>query len=143
MPARDEGASRRERRRRELLRALLEDEEWDEPAQSAENELAALLRDLRRGRRERPGLPSEKLQGFLWGVGAAALLLMVLPSAKRSLRPFAVSAIKGAFDLVDQLKSVIAEAGEGLQDLVAEAQFERMKEAAGPEAPSGAGDGHP
>ncbi|HWI61828.1 MAG TPA: DUF5132 domain-containing protein [Symbiobacteriaceae bacterium] len=135
MPVRrNEQAERR--RRRELLRALLDEEEaeYEEPV-ALEQELLAMVRDLRR-RGRRPGLgglmSSEQLQGFMWGLGVATLLLMLLPSAKQTLRPFAVSVVKGALDLADQVKGLFGEAGEGLQDLLAEAQFERVKRAAEP-----------
>jgi hypothetical protein len=117
MPARNAG-SRGDRRRRELLRALLELDE-EEQGERGKPVLGGLL-------------SSEQLQGFIWGAGAAALLLMVLPTAKQTLRPFAVSAVKGGMDLMDQFKAMFGEAGEGLQDLIAEAQFDRMKDAAGP-----------
>jgi hypothetical protein len=117
MPARNAG-SRGERRRRELLRALMELDE-EEQGERPKAVLGGLL-------------SSEQLQGFIWGAGAAALLLMVLPTAKQTLRPFAVSAVKGGMDLMDQFKTMFGEAGEGLQDLIAEAQFDRMKDAAGP-----------
>lgn len=138
MPARGESPSRRERRRRELLRALLEEEEeQEEPLGFTEAEVAALLRELRGHKRAKTALGGlmtpEQLQGFIWGVGAAALLLMVLPTAKQALRPFAVTTVKGGMDLVDRFKGLFGEAGEGLQDLIAEAQLERFKEAAGPD----------
>lgn len=138
MPMREEGRSRRNRRREALLRALLEEEEEElaEPEELTAAEMAALLRELRRDRRKRSPLgglmSSEQLQGFLWGMGAATLLLMLMPSAKEKLRPLAVSAMKGAMDLTDQVKGMFAGAGEELQDLLAEVQFERMKEAADP-----------
>lgn len=134
MPARNE-KSQRDQRRRELLRAMLEEEEESVEPGFTEAELIALLRDLRHGRQPKGSLrgimSSDQLQGFLLGVGAATILMMVLPSAKQSLRPLAVSAVKGAMDVVDRFKTVLGEAGEGLQDLVAEAQFERLKEAPG------------
>ncbi|HEY3366982.1 MAG TPA: DUF5132 domain-containing protein [Symbiobacteriaceae bacterium] len=136
MPARNETPARR--RRRELLRALLEEEEQADSAAFTEAEMVGLLRELRGAQAPRPlgGLMSpEQLQGFMWGVGAAALLLMVLPQAKQVLRPFAVSTMKGAMELMDQLKGLMGQAGEGLQDLVAEAQFERMQAAAAPDPP--------
>lgn len=135
MPARGQKESRRERTRRELLRALLEEEQEAEGgAGLSEADLLHFLRELRPNRRGPSSLlSSEQLPGFIWGVGAAALLIMLMPSAKKALRPFAVSTIKSGLDLVDQLKRALGEAGEGLQDLVAEAQFERMKEAVGSE----------
>lgn len=113
------------------MRALLEEEEGADELTA--EDAAVLLRRLRRGARGMDDLfSSEKLQGFIWGVGAATLLMLVLPSTKEKLRPFAVSAAKGALDLADRLKSVVAEAGEGLQDILAEAQFNRFREAAEP-----------
>lgn len=141
MPMRDEGRRRRNRRREALLRALLEEEEEElaEPEELSAVEMAALLRELRGARQKRRSLgglmSNEQLQGFLWGMGAATLLLMLMPSAKEKLRPLAVSAMKGSLDLVDQVKGMFAGAGEDLQDLLAEVQFERMKEAADPNKP--------
>lgn len=140
MPVRRSEQAER-RRRRELLRALLEEEEaeFEEPPE-LEAELLAMVRDLRRGRGRRGGpglgglLSSEQMQGFIWGLGVATLLLMVLPGAKKTLRPFAVSVVKGALDLAEQVKGLFGEAGEGLSDLIAEAQFERVKNATGPGA---------
>lgn len=136
---RDEGRSRRNRRREALLRALLEEEEHElaEPEEElSAADMALLLRELRRGRRSRPSLgqlmSSEQLQGFLWGMGAATLLIMLMPTAKEKLRPLAVSTMKGALDLADQVKALFGGAGEDLQDLLAEVQFERLKEAADP-----------
>jgi hypothetical protein len=136
MHAREQGSPSRQRRR-ELLRALLEEEQAQEPRE-VDADIAALLREMRRGR----GfgglsglLSSEQLQGFVWGLGAAAVLMMVMPAAKQSLRPFAVTTVKGAMDLMDQVKTLFGEAGEGLQDIIAEAQFERVKGAAAPTTP--------
>jgi hypothetical protein len=136
MHAREQGSPSRQRRR-ELLRALLEEEQAQEPRE-VDADIAALLREMRRGR----GvgglsglLSSEQLQGFVWGLGAAAVLMMVMPAAKQSLRPFAVTTVKGAMDLMDQVKTLFGEAGEGLQDIIAEAQFERVKGAAAPATP--------
>lgn len=143
MPARREAASRQGRVRQELLRSLLEEQEQVEEAAEgfSEAELALLLRQLRRrrGRASALGglLPADQLQSFVWGVGVATLLLLLLPSAKKSLRPFAVMAVKGALDLTEKFKTMLAEAGEGLSDLMAEAQFERTTEGAGasPDSP--------
>lgn len=120
-----------------MLWALLGEEEGiGDLAGLAPGELAAAVQELRRGGRDRTALgglvSAEKLQGFLWGMGAATLLLTVLPSAGKSLRPLAVSTLKGAMDLADQIRGLVAEAGEGLQDLVAEVQAERLREAADP-----------
>lgn len=138
MPAREPRLSPRERRRRELLRALLEEEEAEpEEEELTAADLAALLSQVRGKRRAKQQplaglLSQEQLQGFLWGAGVAALIMLLLPQAKQTLRPLAVATVKSGLDLVDQLKGLVGEAGEGLSDLVAEAQFERMKEAAGP-----------
>jgi hypothetical protein len=132
MHAREQGSNSRQRRR-ELLRALLEEEQAQEPRET-DAEIAALLRELRRGRGGGLSglLSSEQMQGFVWGLGAAAVLMMVMPAAKQTLRPFAVTTVKGAMDLMDQVKTLFGEAGEGLQDIIAEAQFERVKGAAAP-----------
>lgn len=132
MHAREQASNSRQLRQ-ELLRALREEEQAQEPRET-DAEIAALLRELRRGRGGGLSglLSSEQMQGFVWGLGAATVLMMVMPAAKQTLRPFAVTTVKGAMDLIDHVKTLFGEAGEGLQDIIAEAQFERVKGAAAP-----------
>jgi hypothetical protein len=69
----------------------------------------------------------ERLEGKGWlGVGIGALILapMVIPAVARGLRPVAKEAIKGYLVLSDRAREMLAEGGEQIQDLVAEARSE-------------------
>lgn len=61
--------------------------------------------------------------------GAALTLAAaaVLPIMKHTLRPLAVLGIRGALSLADGTKTTVQLAREELEDIVAEAHFERMK----------------
>lgn len=116
MPERDE-QRQRTRRRRDLLRALLEEEDAQDISGA---DLAAVMRELRRERQgERMGglLSSDQMKGFLWGVGAGVLLLTVLPGVQDSLRPLAAAAAQGAMGLVEQMKDLFTGMQEGAPDI--------------------------
>ena len=63
---------------------------------------------------------------FPLGVGAALLGLLLIPSARESVRPLARKAIEGVMNLSEKTQTVIAKAQEDLSDIVAEAQFSRI-----------------
>lgn len=79
-------------------------------------------------------LDSPGARNFGLGVGAAMLGYLLWPVARRAVRPVFKGAIKGALLLGDRVQELAARAREGLEDLVAEAQFERVREGMGPEA---------
>ncbi len=56
----------------------------------------------------------------LVGVGVALVAPTVLPAVGVALRPLAKTAIKGGVMLYDTVKETIAEAGEQVNDMVAE-----------------------
>jgi hypothetical protein len=64
-----------------------------------------------------------------WIVGAALAFAAttLLPIARQTLRPLAVSGIQGAMGLLDKAKSAAQVMKEEVEDIVAEAKFERMK----------------
>jgi hypothetical protein len=61
------------------------------------------------------------------GVGLGALFLapVLVPAVGRGLRPVVKGAIKGYLTVADRSRELLAEAGERMQDLYAEAQAER------------------
>jgi hypothetical protein len=64
-----------------------------------------------------------------WIVGAALTMAAsaLLPIAKNTLRPMAATGLQGAMGLMRSTKSAIQIAREEMEDIIAEAQFERMK----------------
>jgi hypothetical protein len=74
-------------------------------------------------------LLDEGLSGWiptaLIGVGVALAAPILLPAAASGFRPLAKTVIKGYLVVADSVKEVVAEAGEQLSDLVAEARAER------------------
>lgn len=141
-PSRAELNERR-RRRQELLAELLQ----EDLGELTPSELRLLARDLDRLARRQSRAPlveSDLLRGVLWGAGLTALALLLLPQARRAFRPLAVAAARCAMDLVDGVREAVSGAQEGLEDIVAEAQFQRLQaavEAAGPAAAAGAAAG--
>jgi Protein of unknown function (DUF5132) len=58
------------------------------------------------------------------GIAAIVLLPVIVPVAGKVVKPIAKAAIKGGIVLYEQGKGVIAEVGETLEDLIAEAKAE-------------------
>lgn len=71
------------------------------------------------------------LRGFSLGLGAAVLGFLLVPATRKALRPVLVAGLRGLMDLADQAKVSLATAREELEDIVAEAQFERLRQAGG------------
>jgi hypothetical protein len=74
---------------------------------------------------------------LLVGIGAALVAPTVLPALGSSLRPLAKALVKGGVLLYDSVKESVAEAGEQLNDLVAEVRTEISETAGNEEAPEG------
>jgi hypothetical protein len=78
------------------------------------------------------GLFEDALKGSwgaaLVGVGVALVAPTVLPAVGAALRPLAKSAIKGGVMLYHSVKETIAEAGEQVNDMVAEVRAEVVEE---------------
>ena len=72
------------------------------------------------------------------GLAAIVLLPVIVPVAGQVAKPIAKAAIKGGIVLYQQGKGVIAEVGETLEDIIAEAKSE-LTEASTEEAISGEG----
>ena len=71
------------------------------------------------------------------GIAAIVLLPVIVPVAGKVAKPIAKAAVKGGIVLYQQGKGVIAEVGETLEDIIAEAQSE-LTEASAEEAVEGA-----
>lgn len=78
--------------------------------------------------------------GFLTGVLAGALgavaVLGLSPATRRHMRPVLLIALKEAMSVGERLRRTVEQAQEDVSDLVAEAQFERLKGYTNGHAPS-------
>ncbi len=88
----------------------------------------ALLEDVTKG----------PFSAILLGLGVAIVAPTVLPSLASGLRPLAKALVKGGVTLYDAAKEGVAEAGEQLNDLIAESRAEMA--AAGKHEANGAGE---
>jgi exonuclease VII small subunit len=61
------------------------------------------------------------------GAALAVAASALLPIAKSTLKPLAQSGLQGAMGLVNRAKYALQVAREEVEDIIAEAQFERMK----------------
>jgi hypothetical protein len=72
-------------------------------------------------------LNSKEGQWFKWGIGTALLVVLLFPSLARSLRPLTKWVAKEAMEVSDRAQSVFSGLKEDVEDILAEAQFERAK----------------
>lgn len=63
-------------------------------------------------------------KGIAIGIGVAILAPLVLPTVARAARPLAKAAIKSGFLLFEKGRETMAELGEAMEDIVAEAHAE-------------------
>jgi hypothetical protein len=68
--------------------------------------------------------------GWVAGIGVLVLAPIAAPALAKAAKPLAKAAIKRGLSLYEQGKGAIAEAGEIIEDLVAEAQAELADERA-------------
>ena len=68
--------------------------------------------------------------GIVAGIGALVLAPIVIPAIAKIGKPIAKAAIKGGITLYEKSIGAVAEAGEVLEDLVAEARAELADEEA-------------
>ncbi|MCF8010212.1 MAG: hypothetical protein K9L17_03935 [Clostridiales bacterium] len=62
-----------------------------------------------------------------WILGSLLLSALIFPSANQNMRNFAGKVADGASDLSDKLQAFVEETREGLEDIIAEAHFNRLK----------------
>lgn len=72
------------------------------------------------------------IPGIAAGVGAVVLAPVLIPAVAKASKPVAKALIKGGIIAYEKSKSAIAETGEVLEDLVAEAKVELAEEEAEP-----------
>lgn len=81
-------------------------------------------------------IEAELIPGMLIGI-AAMLAPNFLPKLGRGLRPLIKGAVRAGYSLADRAKETVAEAGEQLQDIMAEVKSEQpsqvVRPGAGPE----------
>lgn len=73
-------------------------------------------------------IESELIPGILIGAGAV-LLGKMFPRVAAGMRPVAKTVIRAGIAMTDKARTVAAEAGEQVQDMVAEVQAERERSA--------------
>lgn len=78
--------------------------------------------------------------GIAAGLAASAIAPLLIPAVKRGARPLAKSLVKGGAMLYEKSREAIAEAGEMMEDVVAEVQAEAVERHAAATA-DGSGDG--
>ena len=66
-------------------------------------------------------------KNFAYGVGVALVGAMLFPTLKESLHPVVMKAMQGVKDLSEQAQGLLGGVKEDIEDLVAEAQFEKLK----------------
>jgi len=72
-------------------------------------------------------LKSPNTKSFAYGIGVALLGALLFPTLKESLHPVALKAMQGVKDLSEQARGLLGSVREDMEDLVAEAEFERLK----------------
>lgn len=65
--------------------------------------------------------------GIITGVALGLTAAAILPIMKGTFLTLGIIGVKGALNLADTAKSTIILAREEIEDIIAEAQFERMK----------------
>lgn len=73
-------------------------------------------------------LKEQAPSGIMIGIGASILAPVILPILASVARPLAKAAVKGGFLIFEKGKEVVAETGEFIEDLVAEARSELTEE---------------
>lgn len=67
-------------------------------------------------------------RGFLYGIGAAVLAAIIYPSIRRNMHEVAVRTVEGGMGLTDRARTAMSRAKEGMEDIIAEAQFNNFQE---------------
>jgi hypothetical protein len=68
------------------------------------------------------------VEGVVTGIGLTLAASVLLPVVKQVARPLAEAGLQSAVLLGQQVKSGVSYLKEEIEDIVAEAQFERMKQ---------------
>ena len=88
------------------------------------------------------GLKGNIITGLAIGIGAAVLSPAVISAVAGVAKPLAKAAIKGGIMVYEKGREVVAEAGEVVEDIVAEVKAEMTEEQKGTaSAPATEGEG--
>lgn len=88
-------------------------------------EMNALTRTRRRLNHQVAANTGKDLTFWL---GAAVVGAVLLPSVREKLRPLAVKAVQGVMGLSEQAQGLFSGVREDIEDLVSEAQFEKLRD---------------
>ena len=67
-----------------------------------------------------------RVNNILRGIGIATVGMFLAPSIARALRPIAVQTVQGVLGLTDELKTIVTDAKEDIEDMFAEANWDRI-----------------
>lgn len=70
---------------------------------------------------------SPMTNNFFRGVGVATIAMLLAPPIAKALKPLAVQAVHGVTSIVDELKGVVYEAREDIEDIFAEGKWSNME----------------
>jgi len=74
-------------------------------------------------------LLSPELKAFALGLGVGVLTMALFPQVRDKVIPATENAAQGVKELLNRLTGITQNLKEGLEDLVAEAKFEELKQA--------------
>ncbi len=72
-------------------------------------------------------LNNGQFKGVLYGLGAVAVGALILPSVNLKLRKLVNRTVTDGSEIVDRAKSMLVRTKEGMEDIVAEASFNRWQ----------------
>jgi len=67
------------------------------------------------------------MEKIIIGAALTAAAAALVPIARSTLKPIALTGLQGALGLADRAKYALQVARDEMEDIIAEAQFERMK----------------
>lgn len=73
-------------------------------------------------------LKSGNSKSFAYGIGLAVIGALLYPTVKEVIRPAMAKAMEGIMDLSEHAQGLVSNMKENMEDFVAEAEFERLKE---------------
>ncbi len=73
------------------------------------------------------GMNDGQLKGLLYGLGTAALATLLLPSIGKKLHSVVTKTAEEGLDIFDKARSMVERAREGIEDVIAEASFNRFQ----------------
>ena len=67
-------------------------------------------------------------RGFISGVGVSLAAILLFPAARSGIRSAGIKMMQGTMDLAGQTRSAFGRAKEGFEDMIAEANFNNLRE---------------